>query len=287
MPKGYCVGCRTDRYGGNVVNWIAALLLAKHNKLPIIHICDVCELEDMSCFTHRQGCCTDGLQINIASTIFHKILVNHCQEYYLTKSLKDLSDFRILPIEDFFAFQHECCENFKSSIAIQMKKTGFDAELFDELDSHMKEAGWQLRWKNPKKILVIHVRLEDVVNAQFLQSYIGDAKLIRLIKHAHHMFPKHEIHIVTSPLSRDISRCKRLTRFYPYVKGIWGDFSEDYALWQMMSSDILILSNSTFAAIAGLLHRGTQCFVYEYCKLFSYINNYGSEKCWEKIPNFK
>ena len=132
---------------------------------------------------------------------------------------------------------------------------------------------------------MVHVRLEDVApegkySNHHCQQYIGDQRLQMLIEYLHRRFPTHDIHLVTSPLTRDINRCKRITKDYAYVKGIWGDKSEDYALWQMMCCDILVFSRSTFCMLAGLMHQGQQCYIYEDFGLFRALNGTGDYATW-------
>ncbi len=282
IPKAYMVGSRGDRYGANANLWAMAMLLAKAQGVPLHHDCNNCGLK-------RRG---DVGQF-IKGKIFHQILVDFCQPCKLM--------IRVPYLE---MDPKKCTDFLGCNIPTGLKRYGLANKWFKYFDNHAKKRGWKLRW-DPKTALVIHVRLEDVAppgsNSPagkyykgFSGKYIGDEKLQILIEYLGERFPDHEMHLVTSPLKRDIARCKRLTKNYPCVKGVWGDWSEDYALWQMMCSDILMLSRSWFSLLAGLLHQGQNCLFYrsdtpvnKYVKrgypLFDLMNGTGVQATWEAL----
>ena len=278
--KGYGVGARTDRYGANIMTWTSAILLAEHHQIPLYHFCD--------CHRPRKK----GQIIKYKT--FHRILEDYCQGTFSSnlqkKIICNIKAIEMLQVHPIGELTKKYMDAAGCNIPTGLKSLGLADRFFEYFDRDARQNEWQLRW-DPEHALVIHVRLEDVSPEgsnpdHHCQQYIGDKRLQKLIESLHAKFPNHEIHLVTSPLPRDIDRCRRLTCDYPYVKGVWGDQSEDYALWQMMCSNILVFSRSTFCMAAGLLHRGEQCFIYEAFNLFNCVNGTGEKATWQVLKGF-
>ena len=71
------------------------------------------------------------------------------------------------------------------------------------------------------------------------------------------------MYIITAPNEHDVLRCQRVTHPFSYVQGVFADTDLDYTLWQMMCSDVLVCSRSSFSMLAGFLHKGSYCFTSE------------------------
>lgn len=253
--------------------WATAMLFAKAKNVLLFHNCKECEIKRDGSVGHF-----------IKEKLFHQILVDFSQRGKPPKHNKQT--LHLSGPMHYMTIQN-CIDFIDCNISTGLKRYGLADEWFKYFDDFAKKNDWSLRW-NPQKALVIHVRLEDCAPEgdsfkDFPIKYIGDEKLQILIEHLNRQFPNHDIHLVTSPLDRDIERCKGLTQSYPYVKGVWGDESEDYALWQMMCSDILIFARSTFSILAGFLHQGSSCFAYEAFPNFKKFNGTDEYATWEVL----
>jgi len=201
---------------------------------------------------------------------------------------------KIFLFEKFISrLSRKCRELIHSDIPSAIDYFGFKSEWFKYYEDCAIEKGWKLRC-NQDKAIVIHVRLGDCAPVSLIDSeptridnqnrgYIGDNRLQLLIRTLHDLFPDHAIHLVTAPNQRDITRCKFVTQNIPYVKGVWGDCDKDYALWQMMRSDVLILCRSTFSFLAGFLHQGRHCFSSDNWKLRYAMVGTESESIWKVL----
>jgi len=285
LPSAFIIGSRGDRYGSNAIPWVAAILLAHHYQIPLHHHCSSRCLKSPS----------------VRNSLYHKILTDYCETGAPPEDAKRLNGSVIA------VFLPLCREIIHSDIPSAINDFGFTSVWFKYFDDRAKEQGWKLRW-NPDTTIVIHVRLDDVAPATLIdggstgriqkkrsqnseeryQGYIGDNRLQLLIVMLHDLFPNHGIHIVTAPNQRDIYRCKFVTQNIPYVKGVWGDRDEDYALWQMMRSDVLVLSRSTFSFLAGVLHQGRHCFSSDNWKHHYDMVGIENENIWRvlDIPDF-
>ncbi len=272
--KGVSVNARGDRYGSNVVAWIPAIIIAQELGLPLYHQCHICRWRPGLRNVHKR---------DLTNKVFHKILKDSCSQIDSHKFKSYIKRRQILSLDlsgndCFLAIQRECNRIIGCSIRDRLESSGLKEKWYAYFEDAARENGWSLRWR-PENSVVIHVRLEDVRNQSngAWQSYIGDDNLQTLVQHLHKRFPKHELHLVTSPHQQDIDRCKRLMVDFPYVAGVWGDRSEDYALWQMMNSDVLILSHSTFPVVSGLLQQGRHTFIYADNIIYSELHK------WEKL----
>jgi len=256
-PSAYIIQSKSDRYGSNGVTWVGAMLLSHVNQIPLYHKCtDSCDKSK-----------------SIRKSIYHKILTHYCQRGTPPKNAK------LIDGSHMSTFVPLCRKIIHSDIPSAIDDFGFKSKWFRYFDNHARKKRWKLRW-DPDTTIVVHVRLDDLApdtemesgptgrdqkkraqnSLERRQGYIGDDKLQMLIETLHDLFPNHAIHIVTAPNQRDIDRCEFVTEDIPYVKGVWGDCDKDYALWQMMRCDVLILSRSTFSFLAGFLHQGSFCF---------------------------
>ena len=283
MESGYVVSSRPDRYGTNVLGWVSAILIANQHNIPLYHLCDTC---------HEKKISFDSSTQIFKNFIFHKILTDYCSGTFQNWNTATQNGHHILQnyllkdlvINNWFDLLDNCIETIGMGIPKKVRDSGLSKQWFDYFDSHAKSNGWELRW-DPNNTLVIHVRLGDMANQSndIYQEYIGDVKLQKLIEYLHDNFPHYDIHLVTSPAPQDIERCERVTLFYSYVKGVWGDDCEDYALWQMMNSKILILSRSCFSFVAGLLHQGENCFAYDDNAMLRIVNSTGKGALWQSL----
>lgn len=275
-PKAYVISSRSDRYGANSSLWAAAMLLSYHKGIPLYHVC-----YPRNCFA-RWG-----------HTIYHRILIDHC-----AKGLPPRGS-ALLNTGFFPAILHSCRKECHSDIPSALNRSGLKEKWFTYFEKEAKEKAWRLKW-DPEHALVIHVRLEDCApfkredprstgkktGARLFQGYIGDSALQALIKRLHILFPKKEIYLMTSSQDRDLERCRSLVKDWPYVKGVVGDSDLDYTLWQMMCSDILVLSRSTFSMVAGLLHQGSHCFT---CENWAHLEDMLGEEnqgTWKDLSSF-
>lgn len=275
--RGYFVSATDDRYGANATRWMSAILVASYQKAPLFHDCSKC--------IHGTNNFTDKVFHEIISdfskkSCFQKKVVLKGSHFYIhNNQLTDLSQGW------WVSFHRQCSQILGKNVATKVKESGLDSNWFSYFERKAQEREWKLRW-DPPNALVIHVRLDDMAfwtNGNE-QAYIGDERLRKLIEYLSYRFPDHDIHIVTSPKLEDIQRCQEIAEPFMAVKGVWGDKEEDYALWQMMCSDILILSRSTFSITAGLLHRGEKCFIYERSLLTDAIDGIGENALWEHLP---
>lgn len=270
-PIAYGISSRTDRYGGNGTLWAISMLFAHYTKKPLYHLC------------------TKQCLARWGETVYHQILLDYCE-----KVMPPIGT-ELLYHRNWFAIPQKCMELVRTDIPTALKKSGLAAKWFAYFEQQAQKEGWHLKW-TPKHTIVIHVRLDDCAPRQNhdlrlvrggdgKQGYIGDANLKTLITKLHAVFPEKNIHIVTSPLERDLERCKGVVQDFSYVKGVWGDENKDYALWQMMCSDILVLSRSTFSMLAGFLHQGSRCFTYENWKVLECLQG-GYKGQWEDFSSY-
>jgi hypothetical protein len=202
----------------------------------------------------------------------------------------------VLPIEHYFDLPQTCCALLHSDIPSALVERGLSSAWFSYFDRKAKRERWKLRWDKHSSI-VIHVRLDDCAPYNMndgnptsphgelpYQGYIGDANLTSLIQQLHRKFPQKNIYLITSPAARDIQRCRRVAMKFPYVRGVFGDTNVDYALWQMMCCDILVLSRSTFSMMAGLMHQGSRCYYSEEWKIGrAFLGQYDKGQ-WKQFP---
>ena len=89
------------------------------------------------------------------------------------------------------------------------------------------------------------------------QVPIDPQKLIHFIEKFQKEYPEKEIYIITY--------CKIIPEWLDkivkkYKIHIFNKNNEDYDLWLMIHSDILVLSKSTYSNIAGIYHQGSQVY---------------------------
>tara|TARA_A100001015_G_scaffold315399_1_gene427135 strand:+ start:3206 stop:4000 length:795 start_codon:yes stop_codon:yes gene_type:complete len=168
----------------------------------------------------------------------------------------------------------------------------FKAHYYDKfhkiLSKYSIQKNYVLPWPDSKKIICIHVRLDDVSghndyngakastiindiinsdNIQNINKYnkkkhintqrpISSEALDNVISKLVKKYPDKEIHIIKKGNFHkkypDISNKYKLTIH---------ENTEDYDLWLLIHSEILILSKSFFANMAGMLHKGSQVYV--------------------------
>jgi hypothetical protein len=180
-----------------------------------------------------------------------------------------------------------CVEILNQDI-ISYFNENFKKSFYDILLKEAKLQKFTLPWKNNKNIICFHIRLEDrissidydgqgsfnyiknlIENKKFseynrsesnkhsldTQVPIDPKKLTYFIEKFQKEYPMKEIYIVTYckiiPLWLDLIIKK-------YKIHIFHNNNENYDLWLMIHSDILVLSKSTYSNTAGYYHQGSQ-----------------------------
>ncbi len=168
----------------------------------------------------------------------------------------------------------------------------FKAHYYDKfhkiLSKYSIQKNYVLPWPDSKKIICIHVRLDDVsghndyngekastiindiINSDKIENInkynkkkhintqrpISSEALDNVISKLVKKYPDKEIHIIKKGNFHkkypDISNKYKLTIH---------ENTEEYDLWLLIHSEILILSKSFFSNMAGMLHKGSQVYV--------------------------
>jgi hypothetical protein len=240
--KGIYISSRIDRYAANSIPWINAIMYSLIAKIPLYHQCtDECN-KYINNICHK-------LLIKYSK---QRLLCNKCdmhkKEGWITGQIYALMDItNNIPLPDI------------------LQKTGFKQICFNAFNNEAIKHKWKLHF-NPENAIVIHVRLDDVRNRPHPikdhQKFIGKDKLIRLMKYLHNKYPTHTMHLITMPNKKDIEICQDIINTSNIKTSILGDNNIDYDLWQMMMSDILIMSHSNYSILAGLFHQGTTVYTY-------------------------
>ena len=167
-------------------------------------------------------------------------------------------------------------------------KTHYHDKFHKILSGYSKQKKYTLPWNDSKKIICIHVRLDDVYklndydgtkasnalnniinsdNLENINTYdkkknintqvpISPDVLDNMISMLVKKYPDKEIHIVKrGPF------CKKYANICSKYKLTVHENSEEYDLWLLIHSEILVLSKSFFSNMAGMLHKGSQVYV--------------------------
>lgn len=268
MSKEYIfLSQRKDRKGGHFIMNIAEFLLSKYLKIDLHYqlnykICTGYLLENSMYFK-------PFFNNAIAKNKYQKSSINYYDgirgpsAYFCEKSEKDILSY----------FN----ENFKD-------------QFYEILKNEADKRKFILPWIDSKNIICINIRLEDVIDRKDYdgrgsfnyiknlienknyskynraesnkhsldtQSPIDPQKLIYFIKKFQKDYPEKKIYIITYckiiPLWLD-NIVKRYNIF------IFHKNNEDYDLWLMIHSDILVLAKSTYSNMAGIFHQGSQVY---------------------------
>ena len=177
--------------------------------------------------------------------------------------------------------------NLKQDVISYFKGHYYD-KFHKILSKYSIQKNYVLPWPDSKKIICIHVRLDDVSghndyngeksstiindiinsdNIENINKYnkkkhintqrpISSEALDNVISKLVKKYPDKEIHIIKKGNFHekypDISNKYKLTIH---------ENTEDYDLWLLIHSEILILSKSFFSNMAGMLHKGSQVYV--------------------------
>ena len=161
-------------------------------------------------------------------------------------------------------------------------------EFYNIMKKKALDRKFELPWKDSKKIICIHIRLEDCAersdydgrgSCNYIKSLIEEntfckydrkisdsrsldtqapissSKLERFITEFNEKYPEKEIYIIT--------HCNNIPQWlYQLVKKyklhISHKNNDEYDIWCMIHSDILVLSKSTYSIVAGYYHQGSQ-----------------------------
>jgi hypothetical protein len=182
-----------------------------------------------------------------------------------------------------------CVEIFNQDI-ISYFHINYKEYFFNIIKKEIIEKNYILPWNDNTKIICIHVRLEDVssrndydgrgsfnyiknlienknyikYNRQESDKYsldtqvpIDPQKLIHFIEKFQKEYSEKEIYIITycKVIPEWLDKIVKKYKIYIFNKN-----NEDYDLWLMIHSDILVLSKSTYSNIAGIYHQGSQVY---------------------------
>ena len=186
----------------------------------------------------------------------------------------------------------------KTDVITVFNKT-YKQLFFELLKSEIQKRKYQLPWKNSKNVIGIHVRLEDKVkktvagkdgdrthwedydgresfnyiknlidhskfkkfktenNSLDTQVPIAPEKLENLIIKFKQEYPEKEIYIIT--YSHELPRwLRKLKKKYQFK--IFHNNLDEYDLWLLINTDILVLSKSTFSIVAAFYHQGSKIY---------------------------
>jgi hypothetical protein len=173
---------------------------------------------------------------------------------------------------------------FEARVVMEVKQdliSYFEKHLKPNFSKHLMENSLSLPWQT-KKVVAIHLRLDDLVHVADVRCYQSHLEILRriesgidgncdieasgqaimkeekvkiLVEKMRSFYPEHEIHIVTSPdgLNVDMSNIG-LNPEHLHRDG----YNE--SVWYLVNSDILVGSRSNFAIMAGMLRQGTRVY---------------------------
>jgi len=237
---GVYISSRNDRYGANSIPWLNAVVLARISKQKLYHHCSI------RCFRYRD-------------TVIHQLLLRNSTQ------CKRCTRCDLHNTEGWFHGQHE--KLMQHTGGKPLPDVIAESELKKEFFGYYRRESQIRHWTLPfdaNELITIHVRLGDVKDKERpdKQGFIGEEKLVELIRKLHSQHPHHHIHLVTSPNKADIDTCQLVIEKSNVDCTVLGSDDVDYDLYLMMCSDVLILSRSTFCFVAALLHQGSSVFSY-------------------------
>lgn len=176
--------------------------------------------------------------------------------------------------------------NLKQDV-ISYFKTHYYDKFHKILSKYSTQKNYVLPWTDSKQIICIHVRLDDVSNcndydgtkaSKIINEIINSDKIENINKYDKKKnlntqvpispkvldnmismlvkkYPDKEIHIVKKG-----NFCNKYSDICSKYKLTIHENSEDYDLWLLIHSEILVLSKSYFSNMAGMLHKGRQVY---------------------------
>ncbi len=177
--------------------------------------------------------------------------------------------------------------NLKQDVVSYFKTHYYD-KFHKILSGYSIQKKYKLPWVDSKKIICIHVRLDDVsqrkdydgiqasniVNETINNDNIQNIKKYNKNKHRNTQvpiqpkvldniismlvkkYPDKEIHIIKKGNFNE-----KYSNICSKYKVIIHQNSEEYDLWLLIHSEILVLSKSYFSNMAGILHKGREVYV--------------------------
>lgn len=237
---GVYISSRPDRYGANSTPWLNALVLARVTGQPLYHHCSI------NCYRYRDS-------------VIHRMLIENSQqsEHCPRCDLHEKAGW--LYGQHAALMRHTHGKPLPDVIA--------ESPLKETLFAYYRNAAHEKSWRppvDPQSLLAVHVRMDDLRyrSKPDKQSFIGETELCELIRKLHDRYPRHHIHLITSPNASDIRTCDAVIDRSGVACSVSGSEDIDFDLYVMMCSDILILSRSTFGFIAALLHQGSAVYSY-------------------------
>lgn len=281
---------RADRLGANFTSIIAEFIYGKFNNYEIFHESKIRYQESMIT--------KPFLRLTKKYDRRNNLILFHDEDWKPTypdhhdfvKIIKNMMAIAFLKItkrydrsreiisfydEDWRATNSKCVLEIKQDL-VSYFKTNYKDEFLEIISKVAKERNYNLEWDNSKKIICIHLRLDDIshikdydskITAEYAKQKIDNGELYRrcnypdyiapinedkiekLIQKIKIQNPEHEVHIVCAP--KGDTNLK-----YPVHR----HEDVDLALWHMINCDILVLSRSSFALVAGYLNKGKQIY---------------------------
>lgn len=281
---------RADRLGANFTSKLAEFIYGKFNDYEIFHEGNIKYKE--SIITKPFLRLTKKYDRTKNLILFHDedwkpLYPNH---YDFERILKNMIAIAFLKMTkrydrcreivsfydaDLRATSSKCVLAIKQDL-ISYFRANYKDKFLKVISDVAKERNYNLEWKRSKKIICIHLRLDDIshiedydskITAEYAKQKINKGELFRrcnypdyvarineekiekLVQKIIKQNPEHEVHIVCSPKGNTNLK-------YPVHR----HEDVDLALWHMINCDILVLSRSSFSLVSGYLHKGRQVY---------------------------
>ncbi len=277
---------RGDRLGSHILQYLSIIIYAFYNNLYIVY-----EPEKVNYNNDYEYEGTKYRESFFVKAILN-LIDNHNKKFSKKNYLEKYKKLNVMEYQlNFETFFHR--NNYFYSCDLLIITTQILYNIHSDLISYFKKYIWKNMREciesnipknyilpyNPKKSILVHLRLGDVKDRQDydgsicsnyyknridndniiiqgiatlgycnMQTPLARHKVDKAILEATQKYPEHEVIIVTSPGDYDID--------YPY-KCIRSD-DENYDLFLLCNSDILILSRSTFALSSAFMGTSSE-----------------------------
>jgi len=268
---------RNDRFGSNYIVKIADYIFAKINNLNIYYSKD---------FRYKNSIFSQPL-LQYAS-------LNRNNEKNTKLSYEGIRGANAKPV---ILLKKDLITYFRQNLK----------EKFLKIVRKYCKKKFKLPWKDNKKIICIHIRLDDVENLEdydgrcssnYIKNLIEEdkfeeydrnklgldtqrtikpKKLKNLINELVKKYPDKNIHLITILKDNKVPLfLKKIQKKYNIE--IHSNKDPDQDLWLLMNSEILVLSKSTFSIVAGYYHLGKTV----YYPIWGIISSLGLRSKYDK-----
>ena len=281
---------RADRLGANFTSKLAEFIYGKFNDCEIYHEEYIRYTESMitipffkltkkydksknlMLYYDEDWDATDIYRFTITNQLKNMLKIAFLK---LTKKYDKSREIISFYDEDWRATNSKCVLAIKQDLISYFRANHKD-KFLEIVSDVAKERSYNLEWDTHKKIICVHLRLGDVsdrkdydskITAEYSKQKINSGEVYRrcnypdsiapinedkiekLIQEIKKQNPDHDVHIVCTPEGNTNLK-------YPVHK----HEDVDLAIWHMINSDILVLSRSSYALVAGYLHKGRQVY---------------------------